>query len=272
MLSVRMLGVLSIAVDGKRVPDNLGSTCRLLSGFLLEFSGRVHRREQLADQFWGHLEPMRARAALNTALWRLRRLLARDSRSGGGQNLRTAGSEVILEPTPWLDVDTQRFAAVVGRVLQSPDALDPDANCRELEAAIASYGGPFLEGEDADWILVERERLQSLYIRAGTELARLHGGRGRYEEAVSVARLILATDPFREAIHRDLLILLLLNGQRGEALRHHERWSSLLRQELGIQPMPQTLRTIDDIRTGRIFERLETLQYEYFVSSQDRSR
>jgi two-component SAPR family response regulator len=52
---------------------------------LFDSIGRVHRRERLADQFWGHLDPDRARAALNTALWRFRKLLARDPESGGGR-------------------------------------------------------------------------------------------------------------------------------------------------------------------------------------------
>jgi DNA-binding SARP family transcriptional activator len=75
----------------------------------------------------------------------------------------------------------------------------------------------------------------------------------------------LAADPFREAIHRDLLILLLLNGQPGEALRQQARWSANLQEELGISPMPQTMRVVDEIRSGKIFDRLDTLRTQYFL-------
>ena len=150
-------------------------------------------------------------------------------------------------------------------LLKYPGALVFETSCRDLEGALATYRGPFLEGEDFDWILEERERLCSLYVRAGCELVRLHGRRARYEDGVSIARSILSTDPFRELLHRDLLILLVLNGQHCDALRHHQRWSTLLRQELGVRPMPQTLQIVEDIRSGKIFERREVLRNDYFI-------
>src|SRR5262249_35788135 len=142
---------------------------------------------------------------------------------------------------------------------------DLESFISELERTIDIYAGPFLEGEDADWILEERERLHSLFIRAATELLRQYGHLERYEEAIAVARRVLATDPFRESIHRDLVILLLLNGQRGGALRQHDRWSAQLQEELGIRPMPQTLRLIEEIRSGSIFDRIESLRSCYFA-------
>jgi DNA-binding SARP family transcriptional activator len=265
MLSVRMLGVMTISVDGRRIADDLGPSGRTLTAFLFESLGEVHRRERLADQFWGHLDPERARAALSTALWRFRKLLARDAHSKGGENLRTNGSDVILEQAPWLHIDTLRFDAATKGLLGRLD-LDPDTFVSELKETIDSYTGPFLDGEDADWILVERERLHSLFIRGATELVRHCGKLGLYEEAAAVARRILAVDPFRESIHRDLLILLLLNGQRGDALRHHKRWTTRLHEELGIGPMPQTARLVDDIRSGKIFDRVEIVKTEHFAT------
>ncbi len=265
MFSVRMLGVLTISADGQRVADDLGPSGRVLSGYLFEFIGRVHRRERLADQFWGHLDPERARAALNTALWRFRKLLARDPRSEGGRNLHTNGFEVILEPAPWLDIDTLRFSATVKRLLDQSEHVDAGLCVNGLVGAIESYQGPFLDGEDADWILEERERLHSLYIRAATELVRQYGRAERYEQAIAAARRTLGADPFRESLHRDLMVLLLLNGQRGEALRQHDRWRAQLRQEIGIDPMPHTLRLVEEIRSGKIFERLETLGTQHFA-------
>lgn len=273
MLSVRMFGVLSFSVDGQRINDDFGPSGRTLTGFLFELIGRVHRRERLADQFWGHLDPERARAALSTALWRLRKLLAHDPQSKGGKNLVTNGPDVILEWAPWLDIDTLRFGTAVKRLLEQRDQADADSAVfvKELDETVDAYTGPFLEGEDADWILEERERLHSLFIRAATELARQYGRLERYEEAVAIARRVLATDPFRELIYSDLVILLLLNGQRGAALRQHDRWSALLHEELGIGPTPQTLRLIEEIRSGRIFDHIETLRAEHFAQPGEKS-
>ncbi len=263
MLSVRMLGVITISVDGRRIADDLGPIGRSLSGFLFQFIGKIHRRERLSDEFWGHLDPERARAALNTALWRFRKLLAHEPSSEGGRNFHTTTSDVMLELAPWLEIDTLGFGSAVKRLLEQKDSVGSD----ELERALDSYEGPFLDGEDADWILQERERLHSLYVRAGMELMRRYGRLQRYEEAIAAARRVLAADPFREAIHRDLLILLLLNGQPGEALRQQSRWSAMLQQELGICPMPQTVRFVEEIRSGKIFEQLDMLRTRHFLES-----
>lgn len=263
MLSVRMFGGFTIAVDGARIADELGPSGRGLSGYLFEFPGRVHRRERLAEQFWGRLEPERARAALNTALWRCRRLLALDPKSENGRNLRTTGSEVVLEPAPWLDIDTHRFGTAVKNLLKTGDSLNA-TYLNELEAAVESYAGPFLDGEDGEWILEERERLHSLYVRAMIELMRSFALLNRYEEAIAAGRRILSSDPFRESVHRKLLLLLVLNGQRGAALRQHEQWSALLRQELGIGPMPETTQLIAEIRSGHAFDQLDALLAHHF--------
>lgn len=272
MLSVRMLGVLSVYVDGQRISEDLGPSGRSLLAYLSEFNGSVHRRERLADLFWGHLDPERARAALNTALWRLRRLMAQDPLSEGGRNLQSTGFEVLLEPAPWLDIDTHRFGATVKNALNGAAQANNDERQAELEGAVAVYSGPFLEGDDADWILEERERLHSLFVRASTELIRCYAHTECYEEAIWTARRVLAVDPFRESMHRDLLLLLVLNGQRGEALRHHERWSALFREELEISPMPQTLRLAEDVRSGVIFEQLDQLKSQRFQQSMARRK
>ena len=51
MLNVNLLGGASFFVNGVVVKSDLGPVGRLLACYLLEFFGRVHRREQLADFF-----------------------------------------------------------------------------------------------------------------------------------------------------------------------------------------------------------------------------
>jgi DNA-binding SARP family transcriptional activator len=259
-----MLGVLTVSVDGRRINDDLGPTGRLLSGYLFEYSGHVHRRERLVDMFWGRLDPDRARAAFNTALWRLRKVLAQEPRSEGGRNLRTYGAEIVLEQAPWLTIDTHCFASAVKQRPESQSVAEVAARVAVLESAIQNYAGPFLEGEDADWILEERERLHSLYVRAESELMRCYGNSECYEDAIAAARRILVADPFRESVFRSLALLLVLNGQRGKALGQYERWRSSFLTELGVDPMPQTVRLAEDIRSGRIFDNIDALKEQFF--------
>ena len=248
MLQVDLLGGIAFSIDGVVVRPEFGPAGRLLACYLFEFPGRVHRRERLADLFWGHAEPVKARAALNTAMWRIRKMLDQAGR-GASRRLTTLGDDVVLEQGDAFMVDTHRFeAACRSAFCGSEDA--------RFDAAIDLYGGPFMDGHDDDWILPERERLHCLFVRGMFEAMRRAAIQGRYEIALDLGRRILAVDVLRERIQQDVMLLLVLNGQRGEAIRAYQRLAGLLKSELDIEPMPDTKRLHDDIRSGDIFGRL----------------
>jgi DNA-binding SARP family transcriptional activator len=249
VLQVDLLGGIAFSIDGVVVRPEFGPAGRLLACYLFEFPGRVHRRERLADLFWGHAEPVKARAALNTAIWRIRKMLEQAGR-GASRRLVTLGDDVVLEQSDAFMVDTHRFEAGFRNAISgSEDAL--------LDAAIDLYGGPFMDGHDDGWILRERERLHGLFVRAMFEAMRGAAIQGRYEAALDLGRRILATDMLRERIQQHVMLLLVLNGQRGEAIRAYQRLVALLKSELDIEPMPETKRLHDDIRSGDIFGRLQ---------------
>jgi two-component SAPR family response regulator len=134
----------------------------------------------------------------------------------------------------------------------------------DLRGCITLYEGQLLEGETAEWAIVERERLERLYLRLlvllGNRLVRMD----RLEEAIVVANRILAVDPFREATHRDLIITLALNEQRGAAIRHFERLRRLLRDELDLTPARETAALIDALRSEGFREQLTPFQGRCF--------
>jgi DNA-binding SARP family transcriptional activator len=78
----------------------------------------------------------------------------------------------------------------------------------------------------------------------------------RYESALEFGRRILAMDVLRESVQRDVMLLLVLNGQRAEAIRNYQRFIVVLRSELDIEPMPETTRLHNEIVSGDIFERM----------------
>jgi DNA-binding SARP family transcriptional activator len=124
-------------------------------------------------------------------------------------------------------------------------------------ATVDIYEGPFMDGYDGGWTVQERERLHSLFVRGMLELMRAAAVRGRYELALDIGRRILTVDVLRERIQQEVMLLLVLNGQRGEAIRAYRRLAGLLKSELDIEPMPDTKRLHDDIRSGDIFGRLQ---------------
>src|SRR3712207_6566843 len=105
MLKVTLLGGTSFAIGNAVIKSDLGPAGRLLACYLFEFAGRAHRRERLADLFWGELEPEKARSAMNTAVWRIRKMLNLGG-NGNARHLITIGEDVVLEPSPTVYVDT----------------------------------------------------------------------------------------------------------------------------------------------------------------------
>ena len=124
---------------------------------------------------------------------------------------------------------------------------------RSAQQLIATAG---LEGYDNDWVLQERERLHCLFVRSTFELMRTAAMRGQYEHALDYARRILAMDALRENTQRDVILLLVLNGQRAEAIRTYHRFKDLLRTQLNIDPAPETKRLYNEVVSGEIFGRI----------------
>jgi DNA-binding SARP family transcriptional activator len=248
-----MLGGMSFSVDGSVVKSDLGQAGRLLACYLFEFAGRMHRRERLADLFWRDAESEKARSALNTAIWRMRKVLELGS-SGAARHLVTIGDDVMLEPSQSFRIDTHRLESAFRRVLSTESKSFTEEEALTACSAVDEYKGPFLEGHDDEWIRQERERMHCIFVRATFALMRDAAIRGQLERALDFGRRILTMDPLRESVQRDVMLLLVLNGQRADAIRMYKRLVVLLKSELDIGPLPETEQLYDDIVSGKILE------------------
>lgn len=271
MLTVSLLGASRVARGSEQIWLDLGPAGRRLAGFLFTFPDRPHRRERLIDLFWPELDPDRGRRAVNSAIWRLRKLLASSPEHSERFGLRTVGSETILERAPWLDVDTWALLDAAQSALNGVEAYVDPSRMKQILAVLYRYEGPFLDGEDADWILEERERLHSLFVQAAMTIVRHLGLDGHYHDAILLARHALRFDPYREELVRHLLILLALDERRIDAIRYYDQWIGMIRQELGISPLPATRATIDAIRNLHNAENFEHLQMQ-LMSRNERRR
>ena len=246
MLTVGLLGVFRIASVDNRTWSALGPAGRRLASFLFAYPGRPHRRERLADLFWPELDAEHGRRALNSAIWRLRKLLVTETTKG--ESLQTLGSETILEPGEWLDIDAAALEQAASVAIRHPAALEEPETLSRIATVLHRYEGPFLDGDDGDWILEERERLHSLFVRTATLVVCRLGAAQLYPDGISLARRALQFDPYREELVRYLLMLLALDERRYEAIQYFQNWSKALRADLDIAPLPATRRVLDEIR------------------------
>jgi DNA-binding SARP family transcriptional activator len=119
------------------------------------------------------------------------------------------------------------------------------------EKACQLYTGPFL-AEDlyADWSFIQREQLTRAYLTMRNELTDYYLKAGRYEEAAQSAHAVLKENRCDEAAHRHLIQVYIAQGRRSEALQQYARCTSVLHEELGVKPLPETTLAIQALLTN----------------------
>lgn len=242
-----LFGGVRIEHDGRPTAQKATRVVQALLAYLLLERHRSHARDVLVGLFWGDQSEESARGCLNTALWRLRRVLEPDGVPRGTYVANTAQGEIGFNRASdyWLDVAV--FEEHANRVLGRPAGTATEADVEQLEGALALYTSDLIEGIYSDWALCERERLRLVYLRSLTRLMRHHGERNAYEKSLAFGERILRLDPLREEIHREMMRLYLACGQRSQALRQFQTCREILAAELDVAPMEETTAVYDRI-------------------------
>lgn len=215
--------------DGPRV---LPAASWSLIGYLLCQRGCRATRQSIAAAIWPEKDDDAARHCLGSTLWRTKRVF-----DSTGDPLDVSGEAIALKETAW--VDAWAFERRALRFL-TKDAHSPREAARGLAAALRLYSGAFLPISDADWLLLERERLECLRLDALHGLARLQARLGDWPAALIAAQSLCALEPLREDGHRIVMEAQAALGNRGLALRQYRLCADHLRRELGVEPMPET--------------------------------
>ncbi len=237
LLRICLFGPPQISLGGSRVKDFPTEKVKLLFCYLVLFQRVPHTRHVLAGLLWGNCTELNARHSLSTAIWRLRQWLS-DLPVKPSAYLSIEDKQIVFK-TPsasWLDV--AEFEERIRSARQAGAASPNSASA--LHRAVELYRGELLEGCYADWCLAERNRLHELYLHALLQLMVHCSAKRDYPQAITFGQRILDDDPLREEIHREVIKLFVLNHQPVEALRQYQRCQTALREELGIEPMPET--------------------------------
>lgn len=236
-----MFGALEIT-HGQDAPAH-PPTQRVLAllGYLIARHDVPQSRDKLVDLLWPDLMPRQGRRMLSDTLWRARRLLMPPGLDET-PTLAIAHDTVTFRSDPSTRVDLLVFEQQI-RLAERPDA----AEVALLREAIALYRGDFLETCYDDWALYERERLRESYLSALQRLLAYDQERRAYDLALESALRLVRADPLREEAHRALMRLYYLLGREADALRAYEQCSAALREELGVEPEPETLSLYEEI-------------------------
>jgi DNA-binding SARP family transcriptional activator len=245
-LAVHLLGRFHVRLDGVAVDDWPSGRGRSLFKYLLVHRDLWPRREVLMEVFWPDSPPAAARNSLNVAVHGLRRAL-RAAADVPVVVLRDGAYRLAEDVRLWVDVDEFERHAAAGRRLEA--AGDPAGAIAEYEAAASLYRGDFLADDPyEDWPVLTRERLRLTHLDDLDRLSRLHFDQRRYGASAALCLDLLERDACREDAHQRLIRCYSRQGHTHLALRQYRACAAALRDELGVDPAPATVRLQEAVR------------------------
>jgi len=184
-------------------------------------------REKIAFTIWEDETEEDARANLRRHLYHLQRALPAPPRAS----------------SPWVvaESDTIQWNPESGASTDVDDFERLAANERSRAAAVEFYGGDLLEGSYDEWLFADRDRLRNLYHSILGDLVVECRGRRDLTRAADYAARILNSDPWREDAVRHLMSVRYESGDRAGAIAVYQHFDRRLREEMGVEPMQDTV-------------------------------
>ena len=237
-LHIRLLGGFSLTYGDRPIVGINTLRSQALLSYLLIHRDAPQSRQRLAFQLWTDSTDTQARTNLRKELSYLRRDLPE-----ADQFLRIESKTLQWLPTDPFTLDVIAFETAV----KAAETDDSDTQQSHLEQAIALYRGELLPGCEDEWILVERNRLQQLYVRALEQLIECLKAQQDYRLALNYAQQLLRMDTLNESAYCTLMRLYHLNGDRANALQVYHRCMAVLCEELGVDPSATTRKLYEQL-------------------------
>lgn len=230
-LRVFSLGREIIERDGQAVLASEWQAVRARELFYyLLFMGPTSR-EQICLVFWPDSSSQRVRSNFHTTLYRARKAVGEDAIIYQ-DDLYRINPDIKI----WCDVhELERFIHIASHLSpQNPRAEDL------WRKSVNLYRGDFLPSIDSEWPMPMRESLREVYLQALLGIAECSKAQHNYKEALTVLKVALNIDPYREDIHRAIISAYAHQGEKHKLRKHYESLKHLLRQDLSILPSEET--------------------------------
>jgi DNA-binding SARP family transcriptional activator len=254
-LRIRTLGTFALWRGDQEVRDRdwRSSKARQLFQLLLTERGRTLPRDRILDTLWPEMVPDAAANNLRVTLNRLSKALEPDRPEGAPPSyVIQQGDSYSFNINSDYQLDAEEFSAAVAEGQRAERRGQRQAAIAAYRRAVTLYGGPYLpDNIYEDWTVVERERLTMLFNDAALRLGTLLLDEGQAHEAIGLAWRVIENDQAHEEAYRLLMRAHASLGERSTALRLYTRCAQMLRQELGVDPLPETTALYNSLREMR---------------------
>jgi DNA-binding SARP family transcriptional activator len=230
---VRLFGQPAITVDGRAFRLATPRKSLQVLAYLLMHRAAPVSRDYLAFLLWPDEAEGVARTRLRSTVNDLLRVMPQP----GSNFIGSSADELWWNPGVALSLDVEEFA-------------DASKDAARLEEAVALYRGDLLPELYDEWLYGLRERFRNIYLTVLTQLVSSLRKRGDLTRAIEAARMILAVDPWREDIVRRVVALRYESGDAAGAIGEYRQFAARLRDEMGVDPMPETVAVAERVTKG----------------------
>ncbi len=246
---VRLLGAFELSIDGRPVDRWRSRKARQLLAYLALTPGRPTARETLIETFWPDSDPARGANNLSIAVHHVRSRLREGLGDGdGSRGLFVEQGLYRLDGGLEWHVDAVEFREAVGRAKSEFAAGRKAEAVACLDAALAEYGGDFLESDlTEEWTGEPRLALGNLYEWAVARLIEYGAASGEWARVLQLGQTLVLRDAFDEAAHRWVVRAHAMLGNRAQAMRQYRLCEERLRAEFDVAPSEETRALLSEL-------------------------
>jgi len=237
-LVIRAFGNPEVSVNGRvlQMSDWRTQSVRDLFFYFLHRQDAV-TKEQIGAALWPDIHDTQAlKARFKNEIYRLRRAVGRDVIVFEDEYYR-------FNPLMDYEYDVDAFDS---HILRAQKVKDPGIRVEQLQKAVDLVQGPYLADVDADWLVLDRERLSQAYSDALEELAYLYLDTNRLADCLSMCQLAIKQNRFQETIYQMEMRAYAAMGDRSAVARRYQACRSAM-ETLGISLTNETERLYQEL-------------------------
>ncbi len=203
---------------------------------LVAAGGHTVSKDRLADLLWGEALPRHHHATLETYVSVLRQALQPGARARDSVVLTDRGGYALDQTR--VHTDVEEFDRLLGAAV----GAEPGEALARLTQALGLVRGEVLEDEpDADWAQEVRGVYRQRQVQALIDAGRLSLLTGETAAALELAKRAVALNPLAEPAYQVVMTAAYALWRQDEALTAYDRCRRLLAEELGADPLDETV-------------------------------
>ncbi|MEC0269506.1 response regulator [Paenibacillus anseongense] len=214
---------------------------RELMAYLVHHRNTFVTKEKILEDIWPNANLEQVTAFLHTCIYSIRKKIAS---AGDNYKLEFHNNCYRLE-IRGVECDAAGFERVTGgEMVITPDSIG------EFEKIANLYKGNYMEEDGFAWAQEAQEKYKSDYIELMRRMSDYYLSVKEFRAAVQCLQSALRHNPYLDDVNERVLLVYAKSGDRLSMMRHYERFTKLLQEELGTLPLKSTVRLFSELYSG----------------------